>query len=151
MSGEITLRELEPADLPAVAALCGQLGYPSTVEEIERRAARLAGRPDHSVVVAVRGGEVIGWIHLSARDTLESDPDVEVAGLVVDERCRGGGVGRQLMAYAERWAASRGRTLVRVRSNVVRERAHAFYKGLGFRIQKTQHTLVKAVAPVTPA
>jgi len=150
MSDGVTLRELDSADAPAVAALCGQLGYPATAQEIERRVGRLAGRDDHALVVAVRGGEVVGWIHLCARDVLESEPDVEVAGLVVDERHRGGGIGRLLMAYADRWAGGRGRTLVRVRSNVVRESAHAFYKGLGFRIQKTQHTFVKAVAPLTP-
>ena len=149
MNPEVTLRAVEPHDLPAVTALCSQLGYPTSEREVERRMRRLAARADDAVFVAVRNDQVVGWIHVHVREGVESGPDVEVGGLVVDEAHRGSGIGRLLMAHADRWSAERGYTHVRLRSNVVRGAAHAFYQRLGFRIQKTQHTFVKELAGPT--
>ena len=64
---------------------------------------------------------------------------VEVAGLVVDEKCRGRGIGRALMGRAESWAREHGCAMVSLRSNVIRSEAHAFYQGLGYSLVKTQH------------
>ena len=50
---------------------------------------------------------------------------------------------RDFVAAAEAWARERGCLAVRVRSNVVRERAHAFYRREGFREIKTQQVLEK--------
>lgn len=146
MHTDVTVRAVKPGDLPAVTALCGQLGYQTNEREVGQRIRRLSGRADNAVFVAVRDDRVVGWIHLQVRESVESSPDVEVGGLVVDEAHRGSGIGRLLMAHADRWAADRGCTQVRLRSNVVRGAAHAFYQRLGFRIQKTQYTFVKALA-----
>ena len=52
--------------------------------------------------------------------------------LVVDESRRGLGIGAALVDAALDWAAGQGFDTLRVRSNVVRERTHAFYERLGF-------------------
>jgi GNAT superfamily N-acetyltransferase len=64
---------------------------------------------------------------------------VELRGLVVDEKHRGTGLGRALLRQAEQWAIDRKTPVVRLRCNVIRTGAHAFYRRLGYSLVKTQH------------
>lgn len=140
------VRTMTLADAAAVARLATQLGYPSTAAEIERRLRLVGDDPDHSLLVAeAPDGQVVGWVHINGRLLLEAEPFAEIGGLVVDEAWRGQGAGRALVAAAERWAAERGYAEVCVRSNVVREAAHRFYEGLGYRVVKSQKTFRKIV------
>lgn len=139
----MTIRPAAAADRDALAALAGQLGYPSTPAAIGARWEALARLPDHAVLVAEAGGRVVGWVHVGRRILLVSDPVVEVLGLVVDEACRGRGLGRALLAAAEAWARGRGESRVVLRSNVKREAAHAFYLGTGYTHEKSQKVFGK--------
>jgi GNAT superfamily N-acetyltransferase len=135
---------MEPRDMPRATALTAQLGYPASVDEVAARFARVSRSERDALLVAERSAHGIdGWVHLHEARTLESDPHVEVWGLVVDEHARRLGVGRALMEEAERWARRRGLTTLRLRSNVIRRDAHAFYERLGYRIVKTQHAFEK--------
>jgi GNAT superfamily N-acetyltransferase len=126
-------------DAEGVATLSTQLGYPSTAEETLRRFRGIGDAPDARVWVAqAPDGAIVGWIHLFGNRLLESDPDIEIGGLVVHEDARGRGVGRALVSAAEDWARERGYTMVSVRSNVIRREAHEFYKGLGYEPTKSQ-------------
>ena len=147
MVSDAVVRPMEAGDVAAAAALCAQLGYPTLDDVVARRFAALRARPDDAVFVATADAVVIGWVHVHVWVGLESGPDVEIGGLVVDERARGTGVGRMLMAQAERWAAERGCARVRLRSNVIRTAAHAFYQRMGYRLFKTQYAFEKAVRP----
>ena len=131
------------ADAQAIAALSGQLGYPATEPEIRVRLESLAARGDTAVFVAEVDGRVVGWAGVRADVSLESGPFAELVGLVVDEASRGQGVGETLVLAAESWAREQGRTRIRVRSNVVRERAHRFYERLGYRERKRQTVFEK--------
>jgi len=143
----VHIRTMTSEDIPAVARLATQLGYPSEASDIERRFALLRGDPDHVVFVAeAPTGAVVGWVHVHAQRLLEAEPFAEIGGLVVDEGWRGRGAGHLLMAAAERWAASNGYAQVCVRSNTVREAAHRFYQGLGYRPVKVQQVFRKTVA-----
>jgi GNAT superfamily N-acetyltransferase len=146
MVGDVVARPMQERDVAAVAALCEQLGYPTTEETVAQRFAAVATRNDE-VFVATTNGAVIGWIHLHVWVGLESGPDVEIGGLVVDERYRSAGVGRMLMALAEGWATEHGCARVRLRSNVIRAGAHAFYQRIGDRIFKTQYAFEKLLRP----
>src|SRR5262249_50411083 len=98
------VRRATPADAPRLAALSGEPGYPASPEDIERRLADLAGRADTLILVAeLAPGDVVGWIHGSDQLLLESGRRCELAGLVVDPRARGRGVGRRLVAEVEAW------------------------------------------------
>lgn len=137
---------MEPRDLAEAAALACQLGYPTTEREIAARFERVSQLGDDRLCVAELAGDVAGWIHLHVSRTLESDPHVEVLGLVVAEASRRQGVGRALMSEAERWARERGVAAVRLRTNVVRAGAHAFYQQLGYQIVKTQRAFEKRLS-----
>lgn len=137
------IRDARVSDAASLARLATQLGYPTTEAEAGRRAAAVLGRPDHRVLVAEDGGEMVGWIHVAPSVTLESDPSAEIAGLVVDGRSRGRGVGARLVAEAEAWAVTQGYGLMRVRSNVKRNRARRFYERAGFTVTKRQRNFEK--------
>jgi len=137
------IREMRASDLAEVAHLCEQLGYPASHETITGRFASLNGRRGEQMLVAIHDEAVWGWIHVRRVDSLESDPHAEVGGLVVDDGARSQGVGRALLETAERWAAEHGLARIRVRSNVVRERAHAFYERAGYGVVKRQSVFEK--------
>ncbi len=145
-AGECRVREAAVSDAASLALLATQLGYPTTEDEARRRAAAILDRPDQRVLVAEVDGEVVAWIHVAPSVTLESDPSAEIAGLVVDEGCRGIGIGARLIAEAEAWAAAQGYGLMRVRSNVKRTRARRFYERTGFTVTKRQRNFEKRLA-----
>jgi len=132
-------------DAAAVAALSGELGYPASARDVAERWDRLAGRAEHAVFVADEEGRVAGWAHVHDDWTLEAGHSAELMGLVVSEARRGAGVGRALVAEAERWARTRRCPRLRVRSNVIREDAHRFYDALGYRRVKKQLVFDKAL------
>jgi GNAT superfamily N-acetyltransferase len=142
----VEVRRAGAGDAGAIAELATELGYPSSREDAGRRLSAILGRHDHFAAVAVDGrGEVIGWVHACEVLRVESDRRVEVAGLVVREEARGAGVGRALMEAAEDWARELGVPEIRLRSNVVRRRAHSFFERRGYRASKTSHVFDKTL------
>ena len=132
------IRAARLADSARIAALTEQLGYPATEAEIRTRLTTLGAREDHAFYVAEIDGEVAGWIGVRTDLSLEGGGYAEIVGLVVDERRRGKGLGEDLVHAAEAWARAQGATKLRVRSNVIRDRAHKFYLRLGYTITKRQ-------------
>jgi GNAT superfamily N-acetyltransferase len=138
-----TIRPAKDQDAAALAALSGQLGYPSSPADILSRLQQIRPLPDHAILVAERDGAVSGWLHVQTRRSLETPEYGEITALVVDERLRGQGVGAELVAAAATWASRQGLPVLRVRSNVVRERTHSFYEKLGFSLSKSQKVFAK--------
>ncbi len=142
----VAFRDAQASDAPMLAALAGELGYPTTSAEMERRLEVLRTDPRHKIVVAEHNA-LLGWIHVSMIETLESESFAEIRGLVVAETHRGSGIGRQLVAAAEHWANQKKCSRIRVRTNIVRVDAHAFYKKLGYVSKKTQDVFDKSLLP----
>ncbi|MEZ5319123.1 MAG: GNAT family N-acetyltransferase [Vicinamibacterales bacterium] len=142
------LRRARPDDAPVMAALAGELGYPTAPAAMTARLAIVAARPDEIVLVAQPAPgtpTIAGWIHVFAAVRLESEPYGEVGGLIVSADVRGGGLGHALLAAGEAWARRQGCMDMRVRSNAVRQRAHTFYERCGYRSPKTQRVFVKGL------
>jgi ribosomal protein S18 acetylase RimI-like enzyme len=143
---KIELRPAGARDTTAIARLAGELGYPSTTERVRDRLAAMEEDPRHAIfVAAITGDEVIGWIHLSAVHSLTGEPRAEIMNLVVDSRFRSVGAGRLLVERGELWARERGLAVIGVRSNIIRERAHAFYQRLGYTAAKSQRVFRKTL------
>lgn len=136
------VRTAAVSDADRLAELATQLGYPSSGDDIRRRLP-LVDEDGHCLRVAELDGRVAGWIHAAHVALLDSDPYVEIKALVVDEQARGLRIGEELVREVESWARARGCAALRVRSNVLRERAHRFYERLGYEIQKTQRVFGK--------
>ena len=141
----VAVAAAEPRDAPELARLSTQLGYPMTEAQALERLAALAGHPDHRLLVARRADRrrVAGWLQVSRPRIFETPDSAEIAGLVVDEDQRGRGIGPLLLRAAEAWARASGCAALRVRSNVVRERAHAFYVREGYAEIKRQKVFEK--------
>jgi ribosomal protein S18 acetylase RimI-like enzyme len=140
-AGEI--REARPQDYARIAELAGQLGYPSSADEIAKRFAGMQHSNEHAVFVAQVGSELAGWLAVFVYRVIEADARAEISGLVVDEHYRSQRIGMHLLARAERWAREKGCRAIGLRSNVIRDRAHAFYERLGYRHVKTQKSFRK--------
>jgi GNAT superfamily N-acetyltransferase len=133
------LRRAHPKDADRLADLCTQLGYTSTPPAVCSRLRTIAELPDQLVLVAVDSAQaVMGWVHAFIYRVLESEPMVEIGGLVVDQAARGQGIGRALLGAVEDWAASQMIETVSLRSNSLRIEAHEFYRRQGYTVPKTQ-------------
>lgn len=140
----LEIRTPRTGDCSRMAELAGQLGYKATGVDIEKRLAGMDASPDYAVFVAeLPSGEIAGWVGVFVYRCVEADTRAEINGLVVDDRMRSLGIGRHLMERAEEWARQKGCETVGVRSNVIRERAHAFYERLGYEHFKTQKSFRK--------
>jgi GNAT superfamily N-acetyltransferase len=139
------IRPLRDEDAEAAAALCGQLGYPTDAPTLLARMRQIAADRNRAVLAACADGAVVGWIDLSIEYHLQSEPVALIGGLVVADSARNRGIGRQLCLAAEDWARGCGVTRIRVRSNAIRERAHAFYLREGYTRVKTSAVFEKTL------
>jgi GNAT superfamily N-acetyltransferase len=140
----VEIRRATLADATSIAALLGQLGYPTTTKEMAPRLKRALKMKDGACFVAeTKQDGVIGWVHVSVTPLLEVERRAEVNGLVVDEKVRSLGAGGRLLKAAEQWARKMGCAGMSVRSNVIRERAHGFYMRNGYEHYKTQKAFRK--------
>ena len=67
----------------------------------------------------------------------------EIRAATLGDVPRSGGVGKDLLEAAERWAREHGCRTMTVRSRITRERAHRFYEREGYRRVKTSHVFGK--------
>ncbi|HXX15075.1 MAG TPA: GNAT family N-acetyltransferase [Candidatus Eremiobacteraceae bacterium] len=140
----IKVRKARLTDAARIAELSGQLGYPTTAKEMSvRLRAALALRHAACFVAETKQRGVIGWTQVSVTPLLEVPRRAELNGLVVDERVRSRGAGAELLQAAEKWAKKNACTGMSVRSNVIREHAHAFYLRNGYEHYKTQKAFRK--------
>lgn len=126
------------ADLGPVGALSDQLGYPVNLSELAKRFEELTSLPNHQLLVINDQG-VKGWIHLEIVYDLIEEKKIEIKALVVDEKERRKGYGRQLVEAAREWAKTNLISTIYLSCNIIRDRAHSFYLREGFSKTKTSH------------
>jgi GNAT superfamily N-acetyltransferase len=154
------IRVARQQDAAEIARLAGLLGYPTDAQTMHARLGELLTRPDQRIAVATptpaAGGladaaRLGGWMHVARHIVLESGEFAEILGLIVDPTARRAGVGRALVAEAERWARAHRLGRLAVRSNVLRDESHTFYPALGFPHSKSQHVYAKSLGADTVA
>ncbi len=128
----IIIRVMDAADLGVARNLMAQLGYDITADDLAARFDTVTGDADHALLVAERGGLLVGLVHVFARPALEKPVEAVIQSLVVDARARGAGIGRALMDRAEGWARARGLASVALYTTLTRADAQAFYARLGY-------------------
>ena len=139
------VRQVKAGDAERLAELAGQLGYPTSAKEMNRRLRDVLKDKDAACFVAEDGARVVGWTHVSVTPLLEVERRAEVNGLIVDETVRSRGAGALLLQAAEKWARGKKCKGMSVRSNVIRDRAHGFYLRNGYEHYKTQKAFRKAL------
>ncbi|HXM16722.1 MAG TPA: GNAT family N-acetyltransferase [Candidatus Eremiobacteraceae bacterium] len=142
-STRLRIRRAKASDVVRLAELAGELGYPTTTAEMKVRLRRVKPAALNAIFVAEDGGEVVGWIHVSVSYLLEVPLRAEINGLVVSATTRSRGTGARLLEAVEAWARTKKCEGMSVRSNVIRDRAHAFYERNGYEHYKTQKSFRK--------
>lgn len=100
--------------------------------------------PDIAYFIAEEDGRVLAFGSLQFSTPLHHDrPVAEIVELVVDDACRGGGVGARMVAAMEELAHVRGCCSLELSTNRVRRRAHLFYYRAGFQL--THYRLTKVL------
>ena len=141
----VTVREMRLEDAGDVAELSGELGYPVSPPDMAQRIHAQLQLPDHVTYLACVNDRVLGWIDVGVTHHLQADPYAEIGGFVVSGEVRSLGIGKQLLARAEQWAAERGLRRVLVRSQIARDRAHRFYLREGYKQTKTSAVFTKDI------
>lgn len=140
---EITIRNAEISDSESIAELSGQLGYISNNSVTQNRLIEILENKNNCVFVAVSNKTIVGWIHGFYTLRVESDPFIEIGGLVVHENYQKNGIGKTLVEYVIRWSASKYCCKTRVRCNLTRKESHKFYENIGFKENKIQKVFDK--------
>jgi N-acetylglutamate synthase-like GNAT family acetyltransferase len=136
----IIIRQAKESDVHALAALMNELGYATTVAEMQTRYELISSHPDHATWVAVCNTEVAGMIGLIKNIYYEKNGlYIRVGALVVNAAYRNRGLGKALLQKATDWANELGITQLYLTSGNREERkvAHAFYQRLGFEPRST--------------
>jgi GNAT superfamily N-acetyltransferase len=126
----VKVRLAAPGDVPAIAALLGELGYPVADDRLSARLGRL---PSSTTVFVAGDGGVVGMAGLDVRQGLEhEEPRGRIIAFVVRPDARGRGVARALLDAIETAARSAGAVHLHVTSAHHRTDAHAAYLAMGF-------------------
>ena len=127
-------------DIPRLLELYQQLSFnpvdykKAPLEDCRKVLAKIAKVPGYSLLVAEEGGEVIGTTALAILPGMAhgSSSFAVVEYVVVDEKKRSKGIGKQLIEYCLARAKEVGCYKVMLTSDKRRDRAHKFYRSLGF-------------------
>ena len=145
----IDIRKATRNDTPAIADLMVSLGYPDAATHTEKRVAQLIAHPDEELLVAAKGGKIVGVISIHFIPQLALAGDFcRISYFCVSEDARGEGIGAALEARTVELARARGCDRIEVHSSTRRERAHRFYYRQGY-VESPKY-LIKSVRELLP-
>ncbi len=128
----ISLRVATAADADAIASLFTDEGYPAGPSDIVERLERF-GSAHSRVIVAEHEGTLIGFIAIHAMPRFEHDDRIlRILALVVDAGARERGVGRTLIAEAQRVGVELDAAFVEITAGHHRPEARKLYESLGY-------------------
>ncbi|MBC8065191.1 MAG: GNAT family N-acetyltransferase [Chlorobia bacterium] len=139
------VRQATLDDAEAIIDLTRQLGYQLPDQQILANLEEMLNDDRRVVLVLVIESQVVGWCTVVADIAITEPPYALLSGMVVDEALRGNGLGRELLMAAEAWARDRGLARIRLRTNLVRAGAQAFYERGGYETVKEQRVYTKAL------
>lgn len=142
-SQNLVFRQATRADLPSIVRMLAddELGsqrecyedplpesYYSAFERIEKD-------PNHELIVAEQGGQVIGTLHLIFLPSISFQGGLrsQVESVRVDKRLQSQGIGSRMMKWTIERARQRGAHVMQLTSHKTRVDAHRFYERLGFK------------------
>ena len=134
-------RTYREGDLDSLQKLMSELGYNVEANELRDNVKEIRNKGGE-IIISEQNDEVIGSVCVLLDARLAEGIYAEIVSLVVTEKERGNGIGAGLLKEAERWASQRVNK-VRVRANVIRDDAHKFYAGQGYKHTKSQKVFIK--------
>ena len=138
LKDNLTIRDALIEDIEALTLLMADLGYPTSITDMQNRFESIAAHPDYKTIIAVLNYEVVGMAGLSKGIYYEMNGTyMRIVAFVVKQSYRKMGIGRQLIAAAENWAVEQGLNTIIINSGNRDERlaSHAFYGEMGYAIK----------------
>ncbi|MFJ8697030.1 GNAT family N-acetyltransferase [Streptomyces roseolilacinus] len=137
---DLDIRRATAADVPAIVAMLAddplgaQRESPDDLAPYLAAFGRVAADPNQHLVVAVRGGQVIGTLHLTVIPGLSRRGATRslIEAVRVHADARGSGLGTRLIEWAIAESRRQDCVLVQLTSDASRTDAHRFYDRLGF-------------------
>lgn len=133
---QLRVKPLEFKHLATIQSLCQELGYQTTLPDLESRWNKLQTLSNHALLV-LEDESVIGMIHLELVEHFIKEAQVEIKALIVRENQQNKGYGKALLEAATEWARSLQVRKIYLSCNINRDKAHAFYLNNGFKKIKT--------------
>ncbi len=141
---EISIRPYRNTDLNELILLMDELGYPLDRHDLQGNIEMIFKR-EGAILVAEKESQIIASICAITDVRLAEGVYGEIVSLIVSKDYRNMGVGRKLVAEAEKWLGKYvGK--IRVRANTVRGDAHKFYERQGYTEIKSQKLFKKDLA-----
>jgi ribosomal protein S18 acetylase RimI-like enzyme len=127
------IRDAELNDASELAVLMCELGYETKRAEMETRLKLILSNPAYKTFVATMDGCVCGMIGTLTCPSYEhNDAGGRILALVTLSGARRRGIGRALIAAAEKDFVQKGIRRVALDTRLTREDAHRFYESLGY-------------------
>ena len=137
------IRRVCAEDADRIALICKEeMGYACDPTMVQAHILGLDACRE-AVFVAMWQEQVVGFVHVEKYQILYHDTMANILGLAVLKECQGQGTGRKLMEAAEAWAIEQGIREMRLNSGADRVDAHAFYRHIGFTMEKGQKRFIK--------
>jgi GNAT superfamily N-acetyltransferase len=156
-ANDVEIRKATAADVPHLLRLFAQLDE-GRREVMPLEAAlslfrKTAENPNHAIYVATLRGDVVGTFAMLVMENMAhaGAPSAIVEDVVVDEAQRSRGIGKGMMFFAMEVAGARGCYKLALSSNSKRERAHAFYRSIGFEQHGLSFQVTLQRPGVTPS
>ncbi|WP_249871345.1 GNAT family N-acetyltransferase [Oceanobacillus saliphilus] len=134
------IRSAKKNDVEQLAGLMGELGYPVTKEEMQKRFSKINASPSYHTFVAVVDDSVVGMIGMIESHHYEKNDDyIRIVAFVVASTYRNLGVGRKLLEKTESLAREKGihKLVLNSGNRDERKDSHRFYERRGFEGKAT--------------
>ena len=136
---DVRFRTAEAKDIPAIVALLLDDELGQGREELNNPAYETAFHaiehdPNNTLIVGEASGDIVAVYQLTMISgfSLKAMRRAQIEGVRVASHLRGQGIGQNLIDDAENRARNCGAGLMQFSSNAIRNRAHAFYRKLGY-------------------
>ena len=130
---DVRIREARLSDGTTLASLMSELGYETTPAEMEMRLRTILNDSAYATLLAEVDGKIYAMIGTLCHPSYEhNDLTGKIIAMVVSKKARRGGVGKALIAAAEKEFARKGITRISLTSRLTRKDAHLFYEALGY-------------------
>jgi GNAT superfamily N-acetyltransferase len=127
------IRRATEHDVAEIARLLTVLGHPTDTEAVFGRWRDWEAAGNAALVAPGTVGRLTGLLVLHQMLVLHRPlPVGRITALVVDAPFRGQGIGRALVAAAEKTLAQAGCGLIEITSHIRHAAAHGFYEALGY-------------------
>ena len=139
---QLMVRDASIQDLPALADLMNQLGYPTSLAEMGQRFNAIDNHADYKSFVVAAANEVIAMAGTVTNYFYEQNGCyVRIVAFVVNAAYRNKGAGTALLQHIESGAKEAGASAVVLNcgNRAERQQAHKFYQNNGYQIKSSEY------------